>query len=52
MDSTAGLPQGLSINQYGKITGTPAKAGSYAPTVTVHGSNGLSWSVRFAWRVS
>ena len=49
---TAGLPPGLSINQYGKITGTPTKAGSYAPTVTVHGSNGLSWSVRFAWRVS
>jgi beta-glucosidase len=50
--STAGLPPGLSVNSYGTIKGTPTKAGSYSPTVTVHGSNGLSWSVRFAWQVS
>lgn len=50
--STAGLPPGLAVNQYGKITGTPTTAGSYSPTVTVHGSNGLSWSVKFAWQVS
>jgi GH25 family lysozyme M1 (1,4-beta-N-acetylmuramidase) len=49
---TAGLPPRLSINGYGKITGTPTTAGSYSPTVTVHGSNGLSWSVRFSWQVS
>jgi GH25 family lysozyme M1 (1,4-beta-N-acetylmuramidase) len=50
--SAAGLPGGLSVNQWGKITGTPTTAGSYSPTVTVHGSNGLSWSVRFSWQVS
>ena len=50
--STAGLPLGLSVNPWGKITGTPTTAGSYSATVTVHGSNRLSWSVRFAWQVS
>ena len=49
--STAGLPLGLSVNPWGKITGTPTTAGSYSATVTVHGSNRLSWSVRFDWRV-
>ena len=49
--STAGLPPGLSVNAWGKIAGTPTRAGSYSPMVTVHGSNGLSWSVRFAWQV-
>jgi Putative Ig domain len=49
--SNAGLPRGVSINIWGKITGTPTTAGSYSPTVTVHGSNRLSWSVRFSWVV-
>ncbi|PYG88242.1 S-layer family protein [Ruminiclostridium sufflavum DSM 19573] len=37
--SGSGLPEGLSISENGIISGTPAKAGTYAVTVTVTDSD-------------
>lgn len=51
--SAAGLPAGLSIDpSTGQVTGIPAAAGTYLPTVTVTDpATGASQAAQFGWSV-
>ncbi|HEY1640953.1 MAG TPA: phospholipase D-like domain-containing protein [Streptosporangiaceae bacterium] len=51
--AATGLPAGLSISSAtGKITGTPATAGTYAVTVTATDATGPAGSAGFTWTIS
>ena len=51
--SATGLPDGLSINSStGLISGTPATARLYSPTVTASDTTGASGSATFSWNVN
>ncbi|MER5432651.1 M4 family metallopeptidase [Streptomyces sp. NPDC002588] len=50
--SATGLPDGLSVDAAsGLISGLPAKAGDFTPTVTVSNASGQSDRKSFAWTV-
>ncbi|MET7457864.1 M4 family metallopeptidase [Streptomyces sp. NPDC005574] len=48
----AGLPDGLSIDGQGRISGVPTTAGTSAVTVTVTDSTGASVTTDFDWRIA
>jgi Zn-dependent metalloprotease len=50
--SATGLPDGLSIDSTGLISGTPTTLGSSDVTVTVTDDTGASATVSFTWRVA
>lgn len=50
--TATGLPRGVAISGGGQITGWPVAPGSYATTVSVSDSHGLTGSVSFTWTVS
>ncbi|MEV0179867.1 M4 family metallopeptidase [Streptomyces sp. NPDC050625] len=50
--AATGLPDGLTINSSGLISGTTTTVGTSDVTVTVTDDTGASASVRFTWRVA
>ena len=50
--SATGLPSGLSISSSGRITGTPAAAGSNSVTVTATDGSGYHGSATFNWTIT
>ncbi len=50
--TATGLPSGLSISSNGRITGTPAAAGSGSVTVTATDGSGYHGSATFTWAVT
>jgi len=50
--SATGLPTGLQVGATGRITGTPAVAGSFNVTVTVRDAANASDSETFVWSVT
>jgi GH25 family lysozyme M1 (1,4-beta-N-acetylmuramidase) len=49
--SAAGLPRGLAISRWGRITGSLKAAGTYHVDVHAAASNGRTGSVTFRWAV-
>jgi Putative Ig domain len=50
--TASGLPAGLSISSTGKISGTPATAGTSSVTVTATDTAGAHGSATFSWTIS
>ncbi len=50
--TVTGLPDGLTANDYGRITGTPTREGTYEVTATATDRDGAASSVVFAWTIT
>ncbi|WUO16367.1 M4 family metallopeptidase [Streptomyces sp. NBC_00289] len=50
--TATGLPDGLSIDEHGRISGVPTTTGSSDVTVTVTDSTGAAVTADFAWRIA
>ncbi|WP_249998719.1 M4 family metallopeptidase [Actinoplanes sp. M2I2] len=50
--SVTGLPDGLSLTDYGAITGSPSKEGTFEVTATATDWDGSASSVTFTWTVA